>query len=382
MSNLIEFDINKKDLNLIKKRKSEHNRKYYNKTKKNNKNKSLANESSIATDTQEDNLINSNFNSSFDQSIIDKNENFDDPFFNVDKNRNNKSCIELNLSSESSDDDLNLSYSNQFNEQEEFDVDDSDEFIYKDSNIKSKEIFTSLLALKFKHKFSDLAMDDLIKLIKIMLPPSNNFPKTYKAIEKYFNIDPISNDFNLCSKCKSIINANDKNNKSKICSSCSNNELIQFTVYNLKPQLENILKNKSYLNQIIKSNKQRTFQKQNELIATPLDGTLHRNLPKDLENQISISLNINSDGAPIVKAKHFAIWPVLATIVELDQSSREKFQNVLILGIWLHSSKPEYDKFFQVVFDQFENLKDLEIGSGLKLKIFSIKNFMLFSFNF
>ena len=61
---------------------------------------------------------------------------------------------------------------------------------------------------------------------------SNNFPKTYKAIEKYFNIDPISNDFNLCSKCKSIINANDKNNKSKICSSCSNNELIQFTVYN------------------------------------------------------------------------------------------------------------------------------------------------------
>ena len=137
-------------------------------------------------------------------------------------------------------------------------------------------------------------MDDLIKLIKIILPPSNNFPKTYKAIEKYFNIEPISNDFNLCSKCKSIINANDKKNKSKKCSNCSNDELIQFTVYNLKPQLENILKNKSYLNQIIQSNKQRTFQKQNEFIATPLDGTLHRNLPKDLDNEITISLNINS----------------------------------------------------------------------------------------
>ena len=138
MSKLIEFDINKKDLNLIKKRKSEYNRKYYNKTKKNNKNKSLANESSVANDTQGDNLINLNFNSSFDQSIIDKNENTDDPYINVDKNKNNLSCIELNLSSESSDDDLNLSYSNQFNEQEEMNFDNVDEFIYNDSNIKSK----------------------------------------------------------------------------------------------------------------------------------------------------------------------------------------------------------------------------------------------------
>ncbi len=32
---------------------------------------------------------------------------------------------------------------------------------------------------------------------------------------------------------------------------------------------------------------------------------------------------------------------LLATVVELNQSSREKFTNIINLGIWLHSSKPK-----------------------------------------
>jgi hypothetical protein len=50
---------------------------------------------------------------------------------------------------------------------------------------------------------------------------------------------------------------------------------------------------------------------------------------------------INTDGAPLVESRNFSIWPVLATVVELNQSSREKFTNIINLGIWLHSSKPK-----------------------------------------
>ena len=53
----------------------------------------------------------------------------------------------------------------------------------------------------------------------------------------------------------------------------------------------------------------------------------------NLPIEITISLNINTDGAPLVKSTRFAMWPISATIVELNQSSSESFPNVILLGL-------------------------------------------------
>ena len=45
-----------------------------------------------------------------------------------------------------------------------------------------------------------------------------------------------------------------------------------------------------------------------------------------------ISLVINTDGAPITAFNSYSMWPVLATIVELDPNSRESFPKMLVLG--------------------------------------------------
>lgn len=76
-------------------------------------------------------------------------------------------------------------------------------------------------------------------------------------------------------------------------------------------------------------------------ILKQTDGTLYieafNHAP---EGNNVISLNINSDGAPLTKSTKHSIWPVLATIVELDDSSRDKFENVIFLGFWLNKVKP------------------------------------------
>ena len=71
-------------------------------------------------------------------------------------------------------------------------------------------------------------------------------------------------------------------------------------------------------------------------------------------------MNINTDGAPLLKSKSFSLWPVLGTIIEFNQSSREKFQNMIILSLWVHNSKPQ-KSFFEKTFEQLIDLKEKKI---------------------
>ena len=54
---------------------------------------------------------------------------------------------------------------------------------------------------------------------------------------------------------------------------------------------------------------------------------------------LNISLNINSDGAPLIKSRNHYLWPVNGKKLGMDQSSREKIDNLIISGIWSHNSK-------------------------------------------
>jgi len=348
-----------KDLNFIKERRKEWNQNYYNKCKEKKK---ISNNFSEINTTNGD--VNFDFNHNNDandatQSILNNNDD------SLEDNSNNERFYE------SSEDDEPYHESHSSDLEKDSDLDDdsnfnleTNAFLFSNSNIQLKELYMSLLGLKFKHKLSDLALDDFIKLIKIILPSPNNCAKTYKAITKYFNIEASSNEFSICPICKNVTQYEKNKKIDKLCSKCTDNEQIQFTVYDIKPQIENILSNKSYLNQIINSNKSRALTDLNK-IESPLNGSLYRNLPLDKKNELTISLNVNSDGAPILKSKNFSIWPVFATIVELNQSSREKFQNILLLGVWLHGTKPVNDKFFQFTFEQIINANNVEINGKI-----------------
>jgi hypothetical protein len=58
------------------------------------------------------------------------------------------------------------------------------------------------------------------------------------------------------------------------------------------------------------------------------DGSIYKEYRGTNSSEIVVSLNINSDGAPLCESTKHNIWPLLATIVELKKSSREKFENL------------------------------------------------------
>jgi hypothetical protein len=42
----------------------------------------------------------------------------------------------------------------------------------------------------------------------------------------------------------------------------------------------------------------------------------------------------------------------MGSIVELEDSDREKFENIVIFGLWLSKKKPEYQEYLKRVLDK------------------------------
>lgn len=124
------------------------------------------------------------------------------------------------------------------------------ESLYEGSDISKKDLTLILLLLKYKHKFSESAMDDILNLLRIFIPSPNVCPRTFKSLVKKLNIDKNLKDYEVCSDCNQITDYT----KTKICDNCKTGELIHFSVFDIIPQINSILLNATYLKQIKASN--------------------------------------------------------------------------------------------------------------------------------
>ena len=344
-----------KDFYVIKNRKKEARRKY-NEKLKNSKKAKLNNNFIPTTDTIE----------TISNEVSNLSNNF---------NHENRSFHAKQLSTDS---DIDL-YENQFigaqymsstySEDSTFtnsDTDDSETeknnsaserdtngYIYPGSSSTLNEFAISLLLLKYKHKFSETALDDILRVFQIVLPKGNSCPKSFKSLSQILNVEVETKNYLICSNqaCEAL----SEDEKSEKCIKC-NNELIHFSIFNILTQLKKILNNNEYFRQIREANTTRTNSNSTQILNA-FDGSIYSNLPKNNSpRELTISLNINSDGAPLVKSRSFSLWPLLGTIVELNQSSREKFDNIIIFGIWLNSNKPP-QTFFEKAIEQLINLQ-------------------------
>ncbi len=82
-------------------------------------------------------------------------------------------------------------------------------------------------------------------------------------------------------------------------------------------------------------------RKEKKGIYNALDGSVYTNFLKnkrennerEVNSKFILSFNLNTDGAPIVKSRGYSMWPLIGTIVELGQTSREKFENIVTFGM-------------------------------------------------
>lgn len=142
----------------------------------------------------------------------------------------------------------------------------------------------------------------------------------------------------MCSKCqylhKEVLPLNELTTKNKQCPSSNSNGMDPFITLDYNWQIEQLLNKKSFYEQIITRNKGLYRSSDSRFINDVYDGKVYQEaLIQKPINAEYISINLNTDGAPVTNSRNFSIWPLLGTIAELDQQSRENFNNMIVLGI-------------------------------------------------
>ncbi|CAF0876279.1 unnamed protein product [Brachionus calyciflorus] len=310
-----------------------------------------------------ENCHNLSFQIDRDPQIIEfQSTNQNDNLINVPVNLDQEQSFNNNSKS-SSNSEFNIF--NEQNDQTEFsqadDVDENmtsfSELLYENSRITLTEFLISIYSLKVKHNLCDNVINDLLSIIKLSLPLENTCPKTMFKFENTILKDQKIDFYKHCKKCSYVSDPLALSNFKDVKTICVNCEspYADFACLDLKCQIVTILEDQKKFKQILKTKEE--CKKGTSIIESAIDGTIYNSFKKNFtEKEVMLSLNLNTDGCPLTNSRDFCVWPILGTILELEQKTREKFENVLLLGLWLNLEKPSYNIFFE---KSIEKLIDL-----------------------
>ena len=207
----------------------------------------------------------------------------------------------------------------------------SEEFLdfelYEDSGIGHDHFMKKFQYFADKHKFSDCARNDMLKLFAGTLPCPN----------KIFADLLVTNMPIMTSK---------GSGSSK------------YVIVDLFCQLEKILERNAL------------YVKKSWSASCPWE------FSTDMFKKSEIQLVLSTDGAPVFKSSKLSVWPVWVQVYNLPPILRSSFCNLSLLGLWHGESKPDFSELLSIICLELKticnkifNLKEL---GKIKFKIRSI----------
>jgi hypothetical protein len=168
------------------------------------------------------------------------------------------------------------------------------EALYNGSQISLKEFAITFFSIVKKHNINDASSNDILNLIKTILPANNNCPKKINSIRNFFTDNNDVDLYNACATCKTTTPTNKIENNTT-CHVCRS-ELAQFAIFDILPQLTQILDNNK--TKQIKSSvatAKKNLKTNPDMITSAMDGTVYREyLQAHNQAQHIISFNLNS----------------------------------------------------------------------------------------
>ncbi|CAF0973036.1 unnamed protein product [Brachionus calyciflorus] len=246
----------------------------------------------------------------------------------------------------------------------EYDDMNASDNLYPNSDLSCNEFLFAMSAIKLKHNLSENAINDILSLFKLVLPEKNKSPKTLFRYEKEILKSKSAKFYEHCQKCGKLSNPIDIFDFRCLKKKCENCQIIlsTFACFDIREQILSVLKDKSKLDQIVKSNLESKIMNESFCLKSPTDGKIYKSaILSSCSSDILVSLVLNTDGCPITKSKNYSLWPLLGSVLELKPSTREKFENVIILGLWLNIGKPSYNIFYEKSLEQLNEMKKVPL---------------------
>ena len=239
---------------------------------------------------------------------------------------------------------------------------DPSPLLHENSSISVKKAVTSILSIATQFDIPKNAVEQILKTFKSFLPFPNTLPTTYESVLKKIGAKSTSISKYYCNFCYQLcgIRSGKKYCDNSTCEfknqSLRNGQVSEIVTMDIREQIKSIVGRN-----ILLFNNPEYFPlfdiKSSSLYNNLSSSTIDSNTIKNVRT-CSITLNIHTDGAPMVRTTKSALWPCLASIVELPPHVREKQANIVVLCLWLSSIKPNVDLFLNDCIEQLTELSN------------------------
>ena len=249
---------------------------------------------------------------------------------------------------------------NEENNGDEEGTNNGNQLIFEGSDVTVGQVVTMIYSYALRHSITKLALQDLLKLIAMVLGP-NNLPSTIHMLSKYVKS---SNQQVLmhfyCSTCCLYIGGVTEDNTYVTCQSChvehKRYDLVKagtfFIVNSMKCQLENLFQDSNIQDELAYKFTREKINLDN--VEDICDGRLYKAVQELQNNADNISLSWSTDGVPVFKSSNVSMWPIQCTINELPPQLRR--ENVLLTGLWFGQGKPEPSVFLKPFVEELNDL--------------------------
>ncbi|XP_011875886.1 PREDICTED: uncharacterized protein LOC105566468 [Vollenhovia emeryi] len=257
------------------------------------------------------------------------------------------SCSSNNYDTNDGSYDINNSDDNSENTDDEpFD----DIIMFEASQLTVRDVMTLTMAFSIRFKLSDIGREHLIDMIKLLAGPASrkvNISK-YRFQQTFDHPDDKIKYHYYCDICnKTIIYSGSHENitrKKITCLNCSTQSEINinsknyFMSIDLTYQLKMLVKNQDIKKEILQFQDSINRNKSNESVEDIYDSEQYKKINNE---NIYLTYNVSTDGAPLTKSGKRGFWPLQILPNFLPPKSRFKF--ILLAGMLTTTKEPNSD---------------------------------------
>eukprot|EP00027_Filamoeba_sp_ATCC50430_P015213 CAMPEP_0168566444 /NCGR_PEP_ID=MMETSP0413-20121227/14422_1 /TAXON_ID=136452 /ORGANISM="Filamoeba nolandi, Strain NC-AS-23-1" /LENGTH=607 /DNA_ID=CAMNT_0008598463 /DNA_START=191 /DNA_END=2011 /DNA_ORIENTATION=- len=277
---------------------------------------------------------------------------------------------------------FNNSTSPLFLDEQSFEDDEYDKPLYAGSEITIRVLLSMVLHIIVERCPTKAVIEDILDLLKTVLPAGNMVPKTLPVISNFMKHEAAPVTFTRVYYCETCYlpfqhpTDNPKENYCTICKSCDSQKQPFFVHFSISNYIHDLFSTTTGYNKL-----QYRFHRHSQpnTIQDIYDGTQYKKwVSKGFLNQPqNISFSFNTDGiAPFQSAKK-TIWPVFLTVNELPPAERFKKSNMILAGLWIDKVKPPMNAFLQPIIQELYHLQTEGITVKCNNKELVVKAVML-----
>lgn len=249
--------------------------------------------------------------------------------------------------------------------------------LYQSADISNIEAFSCILAFCVRFNLSGVCIEELLRLLKILLPPCTIPASKYllnKSIKSSADFDAFYKIHLYCSNCNEYVTEIKDSQEEILCDFCQEKKLSSefldkgnfFLYIPLEEQIRRKFENQCLFEEI------KIYRAQCMKETHYKDVICGENYSVPANN---LSLQFSVDGIPLYNKSKYDLWPIHCMINELPPAQRKA--NIMMCGLWFGSKKPVFKAYLKPFVEELNALCETGFswnnnGSKFMSKVFPI----------